>query len=68
MRHNSICQKVGMILKLLDFFFQQSIVQKAKKFAMEQSIKMVLLKQTVAHQQQQAKTQQKHQVITLFMC
>jgi hypothetical protein len=37
-------------------------VQKAKKYAMEQSIKMVLMKQTLAHQQQQAKTLQRHQV------
>lgn len=31
---------------------QQDTVTKAKKYAMEQSIKMVLMKQTLAHQQQ----------------
>lgn len=31
---------------------QQDAVSKAKKFAMEQSIKSVLLKQTLMHQQQ----------------
>uniref|UniRef100_T1IIT5 RRM domain-containing protein n=1 Tax=Strigamia maritima TaxID=126957 RepID=T1IIT5_STRMM len=31
---------------------QQDMVTKAKKYAMEQSIKMVLMKQTIAHQQQ----------------
>ena len=41
---------------------QNSAVQKAKKYAMEQSIKMVLMKQTLAHQQQQAKSMQRHQV------
>lgn len=46
---------------------QNATVQRAKKYAMEQSIKMVLMKQTLAHQQTQAKTQQKHQAIIL-MC
>ncbi len=46
---------------------QLEAVQKAKKYAMEQSIKMVLMKQTIAHQQQQAKTLQRHQAIVL-MC
>ncbi|TRY63824.1 hypothetical protein TCAL_00801 [Tigriopus californicus] len=46
---------------------QQSAVQKAKKYAMEQSIKMVLMKQTLAHQQQQAKSLQRHQAVVL-MC
>uniref|UniRef100_A0A673GSB6 Poly(U)-binding-splicing factor PUF60-B-like n=1 Tax=Sinocyclocheilus rhinocerous TaxID=307959 RepID=A0A673GSB6_9TELE len=32
---------------------QQEALQKAKKYAMEQSIKSVLVKQTIAHQQQQ---------------
>ena len=41
---------------------QNAAVQKAKKYAMEQSIKMVLMKQTLAHQQQQAKSMQRHQV------
>jgi len=31
---------------------QQEHVNRAKKYAMEQSIKMVLMKQTLAHQQQ----------------
>ena len=46
---------------------QLMAVQKAKKYAMEQSIKMVLMKQTIAHQQQQAKSMQRHQAIVL-MC
>ena len=46
---------------------QNSSVQKAKKYAMEQSIKMVLMKQTLAHQQQQAKSMQRHQAVVL-MC
>ncbi len=46
---------------------QQMAAQKAKKYAMEQSIKMVLMKQTLAHQQQQAKSLQRHQAIVL-MC
>ena len=46
---------------------QYSAVQKAKKYAMEQSIKMVLMKQTLAHQQQQAKSMQRHQAVVL-MC
>lgn len=36
---------------------QQDAVTKAKKFAMEQSIKSVLLKQTLVHQQQMAQMQ-----------
>ena len=31
---------------------QADAIQKAKKYAMEQSIKCVLVKQTIAHQQQ----------------
>ncbi|GAB6031543.1 hypothetical protein CHUAL_009311 [Chamberlinius hualienensis] len=46
---------------------QQELVTKAKKFAMEQSIKLVLMKQTIAHQQQQQKTMQRHQALVL-MC
>ena len=34
---------------------QQEDVQRAKKFAMEQSIKSVLVRQTIAHQQQVAR-------------
>nr|XP_042904971.1 poly(U)-binding-splicing factor half pint isoform X2 [Parasteatoda tepidariorum] len=43
------------------------MVTKAKKYAMEQSIKNVLMKQTIAHQQQQQKTLQRHQALVL-MC
>ena len=46
---------------------QQATVQKAKKYAMEQSIKMVLMKQTHQHQQAQAKSLQRHQAVVL-MC
>ncbi|CAN7990251.1 unnamed protein product, partial [Ixodes hexagonus] len=46
---------------------QLEMVTKAKKYAMEQSIKSVLMKQTIAHQQQQQKTLQRHQALVL-MC
>lgn len=46
---------------------QQESVTKAKKYAMEQSIKSVLVKQTIAHQQQQQKSLQRHQALVL-MC
>lgn len=46
---------------------QGEMVAKAKKFAMEQSIKSVLVKQTIAHQQQQQKSLQRHQALVL-MC
>ncbi|XP_013772536.1 poly(U)-binding-splicing factor PUF60-like [Limulus polyphemus] len=46
---------------------QQEMLTKAKKYAMEQSIKNVLIKQTIAHQQQQQKTLQRHQALVL-MC
>ncbi|XP_043468400.1 poly(U)-binding-splicing factor half pint isoform X1 [Leptopilina heterotoma] len=50
---------------------QQDTVNKAKKYAMEQSIKMVLMKQTLAHQQQQMASQrnqvQRQQALAL-MC
>lgn len=46
---------------------QAEMVTKAKKYAMEQSIKSVLMKQTIAHQQQQQKTLQRHQALVL-MC
>ncbi|XP_054717868.1 poly(U)-binding-splicing factor PUF60-like isoform X1 [Uloborus diversus] len=46
---------------------QQDMITKAKKYAMEQSIKNVLMKQTIAHQQQQQKTLQRHQALVL-MC
>ena len=45
----------------------QDDVARAKKYAMEQSIKYVLMKQTLAHQQQQAKSLQRHQALVL-MC
>merc|ERR1719357_927058 len=45
---------------------QNSAVQKAKKYAMEQSIKMVLMKQTLAHQQQQTKYLQRQQAISMM--
>ena len=47
--------------------YERSMVQKAKKYAMEQSIKIVLMKQTLAHQQAQAKSLQRQQAIVL-MC
>ncbi|XP_023317200.1 poly(U)-binding-splicing factor half pint isoform X2 [Trichogramma pretiosum] len=50
---------------------QQETVTRAKKYAMEQSIKMVLMKQTLAHQQQQMASQrnqvQRQQALAL-MC
>ncbi|EFX90167.1 hypothetical protein DAPPUDRAFT_300177 [Daphnia pulex] len=46
---------------------QTEAVSRAKRYAMEQSIKMVLMKQTLAHQQQQAKSLQRHQALVL-MC
>lgn len=45
----------------------QDDIARAKKYAMEQSIKYVLMKQTLAHQQQQAKSLQRHQALVL-MC
>ncbi|KAJ6221484.1 hypothetical protein RDWZM_000029 [Blomia tropicalis] len=46
---------------------QQESVAKAKKYAMEQSIKSVLEKQTIAYQQQQQRSLQRHQALVL-MC
>lgn len=55
-------QRVGQLLGQLKnksnfvlplFFFNCVLAPKAKKYAMEQSIKSVLVKQTIAHQQQQ---------------
>lgn len=46
---------------------QQMAISKAKKYAMEQSIKMVLMKQTLAQQNHQAKSLQRHQAVIL-MC
>jgi len=42
-------------------------IQKAKKYAMEVSIKMVLMKQTLSHQQAQTKSLQRQQAISI-MC
>ncbi|XP_074114980.1 poly(U)-binding-splicing factor hfp isoform X2 [Cotesia typhae] len=46
---------------------QQDVINRAKKYAMEQSIKMVLMKQTLAHQQQKNKLVLQQQVL-LLMC
>ncbi|OTF72984.1 poly(U)-binding-splicing factor PUF60-like protein, partial [Euroglyphus maynei] len=46
---------------------QQEAIAKAKKYAMEQSIKSVLEKQTIAYQQQQQRSLQRHQALVL-MC
>lgn len=48
---NSIAGILGGALPKLSSD-QSDMVNKAKKYAMEQSIKMVLMKQTLAHQQQ----------------
>lgn len=50
---------------------QSDSVARAKKYAMEQSIKMVLMKQTLAHQQQQMasqRTQVQRQQALALMC
>ncbi|XP_075979332.1 poly(U)-binding-splicing factor hfp isoform X1 [Anticarsia gemmatalis] len=50
---------------------QAEAVTRAKKYAMEQSIKMVLMKQTLAHQQQQMasqRTQVQRQQALALMC
>ncbi|XP_065157730.1 poly(U)-binding-splicing factor half pint-like isoform X2 [Atheta coriaria] len=65
-RSNTIAGILGGILPKLSME-QTEAVAKAKKYAMEQSIKMVLMKQTLAHQQQKNKTFQRHQVLVL-MC
>ncbi|XP_044017433.1 poly(U)-binding-splicing factor half pint isoform X2 [Aphidius gifuensis] len=46
---------------------QQDALSRAKKYAMEQSIKMVLMKQTLAHQQQKNRLALQQQVL-LLMC
>uniref|UniRef100_A0A8C4Q160 Poly(U) binding splicing factor 60 n=1 Tax=Eptatretus burgeri TaxID=7764 RepID=A0A8C4Q160_EPTBU len=46
---------------------QQESLQKAKKYAMEQSIKCVLVKQTIAHQQQQLTNLQRQRALAI-MC
>jgi len=45
---------------------QALVVQRAKKYAMEVSIKMVLMKQTLAHQQQQTKYLQRQQAVAVM--
>lgn len=50
-RSNSIAGILGGALPKLSSD-QNDRVTKAKKYAMEQSIRMVLMKQTLAHQQQ----------------
>ena len=46
---------------------EAALVQRAKKYAMEVSIKMVLMKQTLSHQQAQTRTLQRQQAISV-MC
>lgn len=46
---------------------QLSRIQKAKKYAMEVSIKMVMMKQTLSHQQAQTKALQRQQAVSI-MC
>ncbi|XP_031346637.1 poly(U)-binding-splicing factor half pint isoform X2 [Photinus pyralis] len=65
-RSNTIAGILGGALPKLSTD-QSDTVNRAKKYAMEQSIKMVLMKQTLAHQQQKNKTFQRHQVLVL-MC
>ena len=64
-RKYSIFHQFSALLEIGLLSFGQ--VQKAKKYAMEQSIKIVLMKQTLAHQQAQAKSLQRQQAIVL-MC
>merc|ERR1719341_1667240 len=45
---------------------QGALLQRAKKYAMEVSIKMVLMKQTLAHQQQQTKYLQRQQAVAVM--
>ncbi|XP_044740646.1 poly(U)-binding-splicing factor half pint isoform X2 [Chrysoperla carnea] len=65
-RSNTIAGILGGALPKLTSD-QTDMVTKAKKYAMEQSIKMVLMKQTLAHQQQKSKTSLRYQVLAL-MC
>jgi hypothetical protein len=48
-------------------WFQAALVQRAKKYAMEVSIKLVLMKQKLSHQQAQTRALQKQQAISI-MC
>ncbi|XP_030751804.1 poly(U)-binding-splicing factor half pint isoform X2 [Sitophilus oryzae] len=63
---NSIAGILGGALPKLSSDQTESVA-KAKKYAMEQSVRMVLMKQTIAYQQQKNKTFQRHQVLVL-MC
>merc|ERR1719239_1890404 len=45
---------------------QGALLQRAKKYAMEVSIKLVLMKQTMAHQQQQTKYLQRQQAVSIM--
>jgi poly(U)-binding-splicing factor PUF60 len=46
--------------------WQREAVEKAKRYAMEQSVKQILLKQTVAHQQNQQKIAMYAQALSLM--
>jgi len=64
-RDNLICVLSEPLLRLSSE--QKEALQKATKFSMEQSIRMVLMKQTLEQQQKQAKSLQRHQALVL-MC
>jgi hypothetical protein len=69
-RSNTIAGILGGALPKLSSD-QSDKVSKAKKYAMEQSIRMVLMKQTLAHQQQQMasqRTQVQRQQALALMC
>jgi len=65
-RRASLCTGSGMNLPKLTSD-QTEAVKKARKYAMEQSVKLVLAKQNHQHQQAQVKTMQRHQAV-LVMC
>lgn len=65
-RRASVCAGSAMNLPKLTSE-QAEAVKKAKKYAMEQSVKLVLEKQSQQHQQAQVKTMQLHQAV-LVMC
>ncbi|KAK4883117.1 hypothetical protein RN001_006436 [Aquatica leii] len=69
-RSSTIAGILGGVLPKLSSD-QSDSVNRAKKYAMEQSIKMVLMKQTLAHQQQQMasqRTQVQRQQALALMC
>ncbi|KAF5277353.1 hypothetical protein FQA39_LY06166 [Lamprigera yunnana] len=69
-RSSTIAGILGGVLPKLSSE-QNDTVNRAKKYAMEQSIKMVLMKQTLAHQQQQMasqRTQVQRQQALALMC